>query len=247
MNFPKDFNWGVSSAAYQIEGASSVDGAGLCNWDVFCKRKGAVASGYTGDDGCDYYYHWEQDIDLLKELGVNTYRFSINWARLIPEGTGKVNKKAVDFYNGIINKCLSLKITPFITLFHFDYPHALEEQGGWRNPQSPYWMEYYAETVGKYFGDRVKNFITINEPQCFLPLGYQTGYFPPGIKGLENRELIPMAHYMLMGHGLSVKALHKYGCKVGYAPCGDVPIPYSNSAEDIKAAEKCYFFCNEQN
>lgn len=244
MKFPKDFAWGVSTAAYQIEGASGVDGAGVCNWDVFCQKKGKVASGYTGDDGCDHYYHWEEDIELLRELGVNAYRFSINWARLIPEGTGEVNEKGVRFYNHIIDKCLAYGITPYVTLFHFDYPQALEDKGGWRNPESPYWMEYYADTAGRYFGDRVKNFITINEPQCFLPLGYESGYFPPGIKGMGDHELIPMSHHMLMGHGLAVRALHKYGCKVGYAPCGDVPIPYTDSKEDVEAARKCYFDCH---
>lgn len=243
MKFPKDFVWGVSTAAYQIEGASGTDGAGICNWDVFCWKKGKVASGYTGDDGCDHYYHWQEDVELLKELGVGAYRFSINWARLIPQGIGEVNEKGVQFYNSIIDKCLEYGITPYITLFHFDYPQSLENMGGWKNPDSPYWMEYYADTVGKYFGDRVKNFITINEPQCFLPLGYESGYFPPGIKDSGDYELIPMAHHMLMGHGLSVRALHKYGCKVGYAPCGDVAIPYTESEKDIEAARKCYFNC----
>lgn len=246
MKFPKNFKFGVSTAAYQIEGASLVDGAGLCNWDVFSRKKGKVAMGFTGDDGCDHYYHWKDDIELLKELGVNAYRFSINWARLIPQGTGKVNKKAVEFYNGIIDKCLEYGIEPFVTLFHFDFPQSLENKGGFRNPESPYWMEYYADTAGKYFGDRVKSFITINEPQCFLPLGYESGYFPPGIKGYTNEELIPMAHYMLLGHGLAVKALHKYGCKVGYAPCGDVPVPLTESKEDIEAARKCYFDCSDE-
>lgn len=244
LKFPKDFVFGVSTAAYQIEGASLVDGAGLCNWDVFCRKKGKVASGYTGDDGCDHYYHWQEDVELLKELGVGAYRFSINWARLIPQGIGEVNENGVQFYNSIIDKCLEYGITPYITLFHFDYPQSLENMGGWKNPDSPYWMEYYADTVGKYFGDRVKNFITINEPQCFLPLGYESGYFPPGIKDSGDYELIPMAHHMLMGHGLSVRALHKYGCKVGYAPCGDVAIPYTESEKDIEAARKCYFNCD---
>ena len=243
MNFTKDFVWGVSTAAYQVEGASGIDGAGVCNWDVFCGKKGKVAEGYTGDDACDHYYRWREDIELLKELGVNAYRFSINWARLLPDGIGKVNEKGAKFYNNVIDKCLEYGITPYITLFHFDYPQALEDRGGWRNPESPYWMEYYADTAGKYFGDRVKNFITINEPQCFLPLGYDSGYFPPGIKGLDDCELIPMAHNMLKGHGLAVRALHKYGCKVGYAPCGDVPIPNTDSEEDIEAARKCYFNC----
>lgn len=244
MKFPKDFVWGVSTAAYQIEGASGTDGAGICNWDVFCWKKGKVASGYTGDDGCDHYYHWQEDVELLKELGVGAYRFSINWARLIPQGIGEVNENGVQFYNSIIDKCLEYGITPYITLFHFDYPQSLENMGGWKNPDSPYWMEYYADTVGKYFGDRVKYFITINEPQCFLPLGYVSGYFPPGIKDSGDYELIPMAHHMLMGHGLSVRALHKYGCKVGYAPCGDVAIPYTESEKDIEAARKCYFNCD---
>ncbi len=246
MKFPKDFKFGVSTAAYQIEGASSVGGAGICNWDVFSRKKGKVTMGFTGDDGCDHYYRWKEDIELLKELGVNAYRFSINWARLIPHGTGEINEKAVKFYNGIVDKCLEYGIEPFVTLFHFDFPQSLEDKGGFRNPESPYWMEYYAETAGKYFGDRVKSFITINEPQCFLPLGYNSGYFPPGIKGYTNEELIPMAHYILLGHGLAVKALHKYGCKVGYAPCGDVPVPLTESKEDIEAARKCYFDCSDE-
>ncbi len=244
-NFPKDFKWGVSTAAYQVEGGAYEDGKGLSNWDVFCQTPGRIWGRLSGDVACDSYHKWEEDIALMKELGVNTYRFSINWARILPEGIGKVNEKGIEYYNKLIDGCLENGIEPMITLFHFDYPRALELRGGWQNPESPYWFEEYADVVGRYFSDRVKRFITINEPQMYLPLGYQSGYFPPGLK-LSDAELVPISHYMLKGHGLVAKKLHEYGCLVGYAPCGQVPIPFTDNEQDIEAAKKVYFKCNVQ-
>ncbi len=242
MSWPKNFMWSVSTAAYQVEGGAYEDGKGLSNWDAFCKLPGKTTGGESGDVACDHYHRWEEDVALMKELGVNTYRFSINWARILPDGTGKVNEKGIAFYSNLIDACLANGIEPMVTLFHFDYPRALDLRGGWQNPESPYWFEAYADVVGKYFGTRVKRFITINEPQMYLPLGYSSGYFPPGLK-LSDEELVPIAHNMLKGHGLVAKKLHSYGCQVGYAPCGQVAIPFSEKEEDIQAARTAYFKC----
>ncbi len=244
-NFPQGFMWGASTSAYQIEGGAYEDGKGLCNWDVFCKEPGKIRGNESGDVACDHYHRWKEDIALLKKLGVNTYRFSLNWARILPDGTGEINEKGIAFYNNVIDACIANGIEPMITLFHFDYPRALELRGGWQNPESPYWFEEYADVVGKHFGDRVKRFITINEPQMYLPLGYDGGYFPPGLK-LTETEWVPISHYMLKGHGLASRKLHEYGCLVGIAPCAQVAIPYTESLKDIDAARRAYFDCKRK-
>ncbi len=243
--FPDNFKWGVSTSAYQVEGGAFEDGKGLCNWDTFCMKPGRVRKGATGNVSCDQYHKWPEDLKLLKELGVHIYRFSLNWARILPSGTGEVNEQGIAYYNRVIDGCLANGIEPVITLFHFDYPQALEVRGGWQNPDSPYWFEEYADVVGRYFGDRVKRFITINEPSMYVGCSFDSACFPPAIK-LTDDEILPLTHHMLKGHGLAVRKLQSYGCQVGYAPCGDVGVPCTETAEDIEAAKKIYFGCAEQ-
>lgn len=180
MGFKKNFLWGVATAAYQIEGAASEDGRGESIWDLYCKEPGKIRGGRSGQVSCDHYHLFKEDVDLMKEMGVNAYRFSISWTRLIPDGIGEVNLKGTEFYNNLINRLIENNIIPMITLFHWDYPIALENLGGWRNPQSPKWFEYYTKTVIDLFSDRVKYFITFNEPQCFIRLGYGGGDHAPG-------------------------------------------------------------------
>lgn len=242
MGFRKDFIWGAATASYQIEGAAGEDGKGASIWDHFSHVPGNVFEGHTGDVACDHYHRVSEDVALMKRLGIKNYRFSLSWPRLIPEGTGKVNGAGIDFYNRLIDELLESGIRPFVTLFHWDYPSALQARGAWESPDSPKWFEDYAALCARRFGDRVKDFITFNEPQCFIGLGYCKGEHAPGVR-LPASSTIPMSHHVLTAHGLTVRALRELapGCRVGYAPCGDPRIPATDSPEDIEAARRAYF------
>jgi len=241
MSFCKDFIWGVATASYQIEGAAYEDGKGLSVWDCFSHVPGKVLEGHNGDTACDHYRLFKQDVALMKAMGVKNYRFSLSWPRLIPQGTGPVNEAGVAFYNRLIDELLANGIRPFVTLFHWDYPQALQQKGAWENPESPLWFEEYATLCAKRFGDRVKDFITFNEPQCFIGLGYIVGEHAPGLR-MPPVSTIPMSHHVLKAHGLAVKALRKHapGCRIGFAPCGDARIPASAKPADVDAARKAY-------
>ena len=242
MSFRKDFIWGAATASYQIEGAAFEDGKGPSVWDRFSHEPGKVLEGHTGDVACDHYHRFREDVQLMKAMGVKNYRFSISWPRLIPQGVGEVNEQGVTFYNALIDELLAAGIRPIVTLFHWDYPAALQARGAWENPESPAWFLEYATLCARRFGDRVKDFITFNEPQCFIGLGYCTGVHAPGYV-LPPSATIPMSHHVLLAHGLTVSMLRETvpGVRVGYAPCGDPRIPASDRAEDIEAARKAYF------
>lgn len=240
MGFRKDFLWGAATAAYQVEGAYQEAGKGQSVWDRFSHEPGRVLDGSTGDTACDGYHRVEEDARLLRTLGIPNYRFSISWPRLLSDGTGAVNRSGVDFYNRMIDALLENGVRPFVTLFHWDYPSALQARGAWENPDSPKWFADYAALCARAFGDRVKNFITLNEPQCFLGLGYVAGEHAPGLKQ-PPASAIPMAHNVLKAHGLATQALraHAPGCRVGYAPCGNPAIPETDA--DVDAARIAYF------
>ncbi len=245
--FKKDFVWGVATAAYQIEGGAFEDGRGLSVWDTFCMEQGNVKFGHTGNVACDHYHKYKEDVALMKELGVKNYRFSVSWSRIIPNGIGEVNPKGIDFYNNLIDELLANGITPYMTLFHWDTPQALEDRGGWRNPDMSDWFANYARVIGENFGDRVKHFMTLNEPQSYLG-GYEgRGSMPPKA-GLENRFLVPVIHNTLLAHGKAVIALRDTvkDCKISYAPCGDYFYPLDeNNPADIEAARKLTFRAND--
>ena len=243
--FKKDFAWGTATAAYQIEGAVNEDGRGLSVWDVFT-ADGNCFNGHTGEVACDHYHRVEEDVKLMKELGVTAYRFSISWTRILPKGIGEVNEKGIAFYNRLIDCLLENGITPYITLFHWDYPYELEIRGNWSNPDSPRWFLEYAQVVFRAFGDRVKHFITFNEPQCFIGTGYGSDKHAPGVKCSE-RDLVLKMHHVLLAHGLAVRAFRKLvpDGKIGYAPTCSVAIPMSESKEDIEAAKQQYYDVNE--
>ena len=242
MGFCKDFLWGVGTSAYQIEGAAAEDGRAPSVWDQYCHEEGGhIACGHTGDVACDHYHRYKEDVQLMWELGIRSYRFSLSWSRILPDGIGAVNQKGIDFYNNLIDELLKNGITPCITLFHWDYPYALQKMGAWLNPESADWFAYYTEVAAKAFGDRVKWFITFNEHQCFLGMGYFDGCNAPGKRhGLE--DMAQMLHNMFLAHGKSVLAIRKYvkDAKVGYAPTCGVNMPLTDSAEDIAAARKKY-------
>lgn len=239
--FKEDFAWGVATAAYQIEGAAREDGKGLSIWDVFTED-GNCFNGQTGNVACDHFHRFEEDVKLMKELGVKAYRFSLSWPRIIPNGTGKVNEQGIAFYNRLIDCLIANGIKPYITLFHWDLPYELEKRGNWSNQDSPKWFLEYAKVVFRAFGDRVKYFITFNEPQCFIGNGYANGNHAPGLK-CSNRDLVLKAHYVMLAHGLAVQAFRELvpDGKIGYAPTCTAAIPASDSTEDIEAARKRYF------
>lgn len=240
----KDFTWGVATAAYQVEGAAREDGRGLSIWDVFTED-GRCFNGQTGDVACDHYHRYEEDVRLMKELGVKAYRFSISWSRIIPNGTGEVNEQGIAFYNRLIDCLIENGIMPYITLFHWDLPYELEIRGNWSNPDSPKWFLEYAKVVFCAFGDRVKYFITFNEPQCFIGNGYADGVQAPALK-CSNRDVVLKAHHVMLAHGMAVQAFRELvpNGKIGYAPTCSAVIPASDSKQDIEAARENYFDVN---
>ena len=240
MPYPIDFVWGAAAAAYQIEGAAREGGRGLSVWDMFCRKDGAVYSGHSGDVACDHYHRWREDIALMKQLGLKAYRLSFSWPRILPAGTGEVNERGLEFYDNLIDGLLAAGITPYVTLFHWDYPYDLYCRGGWLNPASPAWFAQYTEVVARHFGDRVKNWITLNEPQCFIGLGHQEGTQAPGLK-LAWIDVLRAMHHTLIAHGRAVQVLREC-CKVaplvGWAPIGIVPYPASDDPSDVEAARR---------
>ncbi len=243
MGFKNDFVWGAATAAYQIEGAAYEDGKGLNIWDTFCQEEGKIFGAHNGDVACDHYHKMEEDVELMSSLGMKAYRFSLSWSRIIPNGTGAVNPKGIEFYNRLINKLLECNIEPYITLYHWDLPYELHKKGGWLNPQIVEWFGYYAGVVVENFGDRVHNYMTINEPQIFVGNGYRGGGHAPGYN-LDTKELLAMGHNVLMAHGTAVKIIRdKLGnkAKIGLAMATSPTCPATNSEEDIAAAERYYF------
>ena len=232
---------GAATAAYQIEGAYNEDGRGISVWDDY-SNDGRCANGETGNAACDHYHRLEEDVKLMKNLGINAYRFSISWTRIIPNGIGDTNEKGIEFYNKLIDLLLENNITPFVTLFHWDYPLELQKMGAWLNPESSDWFEYYSNVVYENFADRVKHFITFNEPPCFIGLGYESGEHAPGYK-LPKKDIVVMIHNVLLSHGKSVRALRKISsdAKVGFAPNSFPALPATNEPCDISAAKKSYF------
>lgn len=236
--FRDDFLWGVATAAYQIEGAAREDGRGDSVWDMCCRRKGFVKRGETGDVACDHYHRMDEDVNLLAELGVNAYRFSISWPRVLPDGEGAVNEPGMAFYERLVDALLGKGIAPLVTLFHWDYPTALFNRGGWLSDESPGWFARYTELVVKRLGDRVSHWLTLNEPQCFVGLGHELGYHAPGVR-LPPDQVTRAAHRVLLAHGHSVRTIREHAeltPSIGWAPVGSVSFPDTESPADIEAA-----------
>ncbi|MDO4648600.1 MAG: GH1 family beta-glucosidase [Eubacteriales bacterium] len=249
MGFDKNFVWGAATAAYQVEGAAKEDGKGESIWDVFSKEPGKTFEGHHGDVACDQYHRYEEDIQIMKKLGIQAYRFSVSWPRIFPEGTGEVNPKGLEYYDRLVDALLENGITPYMTLYHWDLPYALQLQGGWMNPSSPKWFYEYAKVIGTHFSDRVKHFFTINEPQCVIDLGYGVGIHAPGLK-VGHREYFRLWHNVLKAHGRAVQALRetaKQKVEIGIAPCGGIYYPESEKPEDIEAARKANFMTASDN
>lgn len=240
--FPDDFLWGVATSSYQIEGAANEDGRGPSIWDTFSHTPGKVHGGETGDVACDHYHRYEEDVALMRELGVNAYRFSISWSRVLPEGRGRVNQAGLDFYGRLVDALLKADIKPCPTLFHWDLPQALEDEGGWRNRDTAYALADYAGIMVKALGDRVESWMTLNEMPCSALAGYEIGCHAPGAK--ENPEVVnQVVHHHLLAHGLALRAVREHApgsVEVGGAHNPNAMIPLTESDEDIAAARKAW-------
>lgn len=240
--FREDFAWGVASSAYQIEGRDKEDGCGKCVWDTFTEE-GRIFENQNSYVSCDSIHRYKEDFALMRLLGIKAYRFSLNWARILPEGTGKVNGKAIELYRDMILEMKKNGITPYITLYHWELPQALQDQGGWLNEKVIDWFGEYAKVVAENFSDLCEYYFTLNEPQCFVGLGHLSGVHAPG-KKMEIKETFQIAHNVLRAHGKAVINLRKYAVqpiKIGYAPTCGVAYPASDKPEDIEAAKKVYF------
>ena len=206
--FGPDFKWGVSVAAYQTEGACDCDGKGKSIWDVFTSSKGKIRRGENANTACDFYYRYKEDIDLIKKLNIPNFRFSIAWSRVLPHGTGEVNAAGIKYYNDVINYCLSLGITPWITLYHWDLPQKLQDKGGWTNRGVIEWFKEFTKLCASSFGDRVKDWMVMNEPVVFTGAGYFLGVHAPGKRGLKN--FLPAIHYATLAIAEGARELRKH-------------------------------------
>jgi len=243
--FPEEFIWGTATSSYQIEGAADIDGKGPSIWDSFCTIPGKIAQGETGDIACDHYHKFKEDIQLMKEMGVKAYRFSIAWARVMPTGKGEVNEKGIQFYSELIDELLKADIEPWVTLYHWDLPLALQlEEDGWLNKNMTDYFAEYANLCFDRFGDRVKNWITLNEPWVVSILGYGQGVFAPGRS--SNSEPYLAAHHLLIAHAKAVAVYrenyaHQKG-QIGISNNCDWREPLTDKEEDKKAAQRALEF-----
>ncbi|MFS1514449.1 GH1 family beta-glucosidase [Chengkuizengella sp. SCS-71B] len=238
LQFPNDFKWGTATAAYQIEGAYDKDGRGMSIWDTFSRIPGKVFEGDNGDVACDSYHRYEEDIQLMKQLGIKVYRFSVSWPRIFPNGTGEVNQKGLEYYHNFVDKLLENGIEPYCTLYHWDLPQALQDQGGWENRETIDAFVNYAELMFKEFSGKINNWMTLNELWCISFLSNYLGMHAPGKQDLQ--VAVDIAHHLLMAHGKSVSKFRELGLKgqIGYAPNVEWRTPYSNKQEDVEAANR---------
>ena len=237
-DFGEDFTWGVSTAAYQIEGAYNIDGKGPSIWDTFSQQKKKIIDNQNGNVACNFYNNYAEDIALMHKMNIANFRFSISWSRILPNGTGTINYKGIDFYNSIINYCLELGIEPWITLYHWDLPEVLQQKGGWVNRDIIEWFSNFVACCVNNFGDRVKHWLVLNEPMVFTGAGYFLGVHAPGKKGLAS--FLAAAHHAAMCQaegGRIIKSL-RGDCKVGTTFSYSHLEPYSQKEKDILATAK---------
>lgn len=240
--FSEDFVWGVADSACQVEGRTPGDGSGASVWDAYCDA-GGVYEGHRIGLACDRVHRYKEDFAMMKAMGVKNYRFSVSWPRILPNGIGEVNPEGIAYYKDMIREMKKNGIEPYFTMFHWEYPQALQEKGGWLNPESVEWFAEYARVIAENFSEDCTYFFTMNEPQCFVGLGHLSGVHAPGLK-LSYKDTFQIAHNALKAHGAAVINLRKYAKKpilVGYAPTCSVQLPATESPEDIEAARECYF------
>ncbi|WP_033344661.1 GH1 family beta-glucosidase [Catenuloplanes japonicus] len=236
---PQGFVWGAATSAYQIEGAVDADGRKPSIWDTFCRVPGAIDNGDTGDVAADHYHRVPEDVALMKRLGLDAYRFSIAWPRVMPDGRGQVNAAGLDFYDRLVDQLLAAGVKPFATLYHWDLPQALQDLGGWPERDTAYAFADYAAVVAARLGDRVTDWMTMNEPLCSAWIGHLDGNMAPGERSLERA--IPASHHLLLGHGLGMAAIRAHAAtpaEVGIVLNLSPIEPASDSPEDVAAAHR---------
>lgn len=243
-DFGNQFLWGVAIAAAQNEGAYNMDGKGLSIWDTFSRRQGKIIGAAKPYEACDFYHRYKQDILLVKTLGFKVFRFSISWSRIFPEGIGKINKEGILFYHKVIDECLQLELIPYVTLYHWDLPNSLEKEGGWTSHSMLRWFSRYVTVCAEEYGDKVKNWIILNEPMGFTSLGYGLGKHAPGKTGLNN--FFSAVHNATLAQAEGGKIIRNIVTHANIGTtfsCSEV-IPFSQSAEDILAANKMDILLN---
>ena len=240
LTFPKDFLWGVAASAYQIEGAYNEDGKGESIWDCFTRWPAHILNSDNGDIACDHYHRMPEDVALMKELGIPLYSFTISWSRVIPQGYGAVNEKGLDFYDRLVDELIASNIQPLATLYHWEFPQALEDLGGWPNRDVTDWYADYARVVFEKLADRVKIFSTFCEPWVSAFLGYGTGLHAPGI--CDFSKAYQTAHHLLLAHGKAVQVYREGGHdgQIGMALNLNGLIPASDSEEDRSATQRVH-------
>jgi beta-glucosidase len=245
LTFPKDFIWGVATSAYQIEGGWNEDGRKPSIWDTFSHTPGRVVNDENGDVAADHYHRWREDIALMSSMGIQAYRFSTAWPRILPDGIGVVNKKGLDFYDRLVDELLKRGIQPCVCLFHWDLPQALQEKGGWPNRDTSTYFSEYARIMAKHLGDRVKTWFTHNEPWVAAFAGHFFGNHAPGEKDL--RAAIKSLHHLLLSHGLAMEAMRseiKQPVRIGITLNLNPIHPATNSKRDMAAAERADMYLN---
>ena len=242
--FPAGFLFGTATAAYQIEGGHDADGKGPSIWDAFCHVPGAISTGETGDVACDHYHRWREDVALLRDLGCNAYRLSISWPRVIPAGTGAVNEEGLAFYDRLVDELLRHGIRPFVTLYHWDLPQALQERGGWSAAETVAAFGRYADVVARRLGDRVRDWMTLNEPEVVAYAGNWNGVHAPGIR--DFKTAVGVSHHLLLAHRNAADALRaahrdaRVGIALNLSPCD----PATDSPDDVDAAARMDGYLN---
>ncbi|MDO3625150.1 GH1 family beta-glucosidase [Mucilaginibacter sp. BT774] len=234
--FGEDFKWGVSTAAFQIEGGCDADGKGASIWDAFTAKKGKILNGHKADVACDFYNNYKADIDLIKQLNIPNFRFSISWTRILPNGTGEANQAGIDYYNRVISYCISQGIEPWVTIYHWDLPQALEDKGGWTNRDIIEWFTEFVTLCAKSFGDRVKYWMVMNEPSVFAGAGYFFGIHAPGRTGLKN--FLPVIHHIVLSMAAGATKLREIlpDAVIGTTFSCSYIEPRSASKRDMRAA-----------
>lgn len=243
MGFSKDFIWGAAAAAYQIEGAYNEDGKGLSIWDAYAGFHGNTKYNEDGRVACDHYHRMPEDVALMKEMGLKSYRFSISWSRVLPNGTGEVNEKGLQFYSDLVDELIKNDIEPIVTLYHWDYPYELHRKGAWLNDDSSEWFLEYTKVIVDALSDRVQYWGTINEPQCILGCGYYGGFHAP-FQQAQTQDLLKMGKNILLSHGKAARYIRNYAKKkpiIGFSPIGPSYIPKDNSPEAVEEARKKTF------
>jgi beta-glucosidase len=237
--FPQGFLWGAATAAYQIEGAVREDGRGESIWDRFCATPGAIRGGDVAAVACDHYHRWKHDVENMRDLGLTSYRFSVSWPRLFPQGHGRLNRKGLDFYSALVDGLLAARVQPALTLYHWDLPQTLQDAGGWANRDTASWFADYAECLYAHLGDRVKMWITINEPHVVAFHGHSDGVHAPGVRDFGTA--VQVAHVLLHAHALAVAACRQVcpaDCRIGIALDLHPMYPLTDGTSDVEATRR---------